>query len=311
MRTHLGPRIRLPICYVLCAVIIALTGEAIRWAHQRHLKASGKTDIAAPSQVMGQVTPHTAIATNSAAPVSTNPKPLNGETPAPAPQGGDEETARPGVQSSQPQPPKAQTPTEPHVDRTGIQSKKPVIPNSESVRAIQQSSIIPNSPVPAAPTTIPQQQVIDPAVQLLERAVEAVRSCHSFQTSSMKRMMEAQARIQQHNSRPGVTEESKSRFAQWEMGINIQEDMQLYSQVYKQEFMEVRRLLVLKGMDEQEPGINYENPGNMGGVTGICFDLTHLTEAYINRQYAEEKINREDAQRYLGLLRPTLPDVNH
>ncbi len=95
------------------------------------------------------------------------------------------------------------------------------------------------------------------------------------------------------------------------MGINIQEDMQLYSQVYKQEFMEVRRLLVLKGMDEQEPGINYENPGNMGGVTGICFDLTHLTEAYINRQYAEEKINREDAQRYLGLLRPTLPDVNH
>jgi hypothetical protein len=87
--------------------------------------------------------------------------------------------------------------------------------------------------------------------------------------------------------------------------------MQMYSQIYKQEFMEVRRLLVLKGVDAVEPEIDYENPGNMGGVTGICFDLSHITEAYINRQYAEGKIKPEDARRYLGLLRPTLPDVNH
>src|SRR5208282_3227381 len=34
--------------------------------------------------------------------------------------------------------------------------------------------------------SVPQQKVIDPAVQLLERAEDAVRSCHSFQDSSMK-----------------------------------------------------------------------------------------------------------------------------
>lgn len=139
-------------------------------------------------------------------------------------------------------------------------------------------------------------------MQLLERAVEAVRSCHSFQYSSIKRMKEAQARIQRHNSIPNVTEQSKSSFAQWAMGNLGREDMQLYGQVYKQEFMEVRRLLVLKGIDEVDPEIDYENPRNLGGVTGICFDLSNITEAYINRQYAEGKINVEEDRRYIGLL---------
>ena len=35
-------------------------------------------------------------------------------------------------------------------------------------------------------------------------------------------------------------------FMQWRMDRVFREDMQLYAQVYKQEFMEVRRLLVVK-----------------------------------------------------------------
>jgi hypothetical protein len=52
-----------------------------------------------------------------------------------------------------------------------------------------------------------------------------------------------------------------------------------------------------------EPLIDYENPGNMGGVTGICFDLNQLTEAYANRLYQEGKITREQGQTYIARLR--------
>lgn len=169
----------------------------------------------------------------------------------------------------------------------------------------------PSGPAPVLPATVAQQRVIDPEVQLLERAVDAVRSCRSFVDSSFKRLNDAQAMIQEHNSFPGVTELSKSTFTQWKMGGIHEDDMQLYSQVYKQDFMEVRRLLVLKGVGEAEPGIDYESPGNMVGVVGICHDLSDITEAYIKHEYVERKINLHDARRYLGLLRPAPLSVNH
>jgi hypothetical protein len=120
----------------------------------------------------------------------------------------------------------------------------------------------------------------------------------------MKRLQEAQKEIQQHNSTPpDRTDQSKNLFMQWRMDRVFREDMQLYAQVYKQEFMEVRRLLVVKDPDAVKRVEDYENPGNMGGVTGICFDLSDMTEAYIERQYASGKISLEDGRRYLGLLR--------
>lgn len=148
-----------------------------------------------------------------------------------------------------------------------------------------------------------QQQPVSPEAQLAGRAVDAVVSCHSFQNSSMKRMRAAQVRIQEHNSRPNEPDQAKSAFAQWALEIVFREDMQLYNQVYKQEFMEVRRLLILKGPDVVKAGIDYENPGNMGGVTGICFDLSDMTEAYINQQYSMGKISLEDGRNYIGRVR--------
>jgi hypothetical protein len=152
-----------------------------------------------------------------------------------------------------------------------------------------------------------QQQTIGPEVQLLERAVEDVRSCHSFQEASRKRFQMAMRRIEEIISTANMTEQSKTSFQQWQMQILHEGDMKLYSQVYKQEFMEVRRLLVLKVPDAAEPSEDYERPGNMGGVTGICFDLSNITEAYIGRQYEEGRIGLEDGRRYLGRLRPALP----
>lgn len=83
--------------------------------------------------------------------------------------------------------------------------------------------------------------------------------------------------------------------------------MNLYGQVYRQEFKEVRRLLVMKVPDAVHPEIDYENPGNMGGVTGICFDLSEITEAYIQRQCETGKISLEEGRHYLGLLRKRSP----
>jgi hypothetical protein len=118
-------------------------------------------------------------------------------------------------------------------------------------------------------------------------------------------MQEAQKEIQERNSSPqDRTEQSKNSFMQWRMERVFREDMQLYSQVYKQEFMEVRRLLIAKTPDVVKRFQDYENPGNMGGVTGICFDLSDITEAYIEQQYAAGRFSVEDGRRYLGLLRP-------
>jgi hypothetical protein len=150
--------------------------------------------------------------------------------------------------------------------------------------------------------TSQQPEASDPEAQLLERSVEVVRSCHSFLRSSGKRMQEAQAKIQRHNSRPNITEQSKQSFSQWQMELLHRDDMQLYGQVYKQEFMDVRRLLVMRVPDAVEPSVDYDNPHNMGGVTGICYDLSNLAEAYVNREYAQGKITIEDGRKYLALL---------
>jgi hypothetical protein len=131
-----------------------------------------------------------------------------------------------------------------------------------------------------------------------------VRSCRAFQDSSYRRIIDARSRIQEHDSRPEVTDQSKAAFARWALeGVN-RTDMAQYDQVYKQEFMEIRRLLILNGIEDEKPGTDYANPGNGGGVTGICLDLSQLTEAYVNREYAKGKITFDEGRRYLG--RPPL-----
>jgi hypothetical protein len=153
---------------------------------------------------------------------------------------------------------------EAHILRDRPQSKKPNAYGAGSAiarrRAVDTPDLPVLSPVPATSTSVSWQQLADPAIQLLDRAVGTVRTCHSFQVSSMKRMNEAETSIKESNLRQSLTEQQKSAFAEWKMGTLNREDMQLYSEVYKHEFMEVRSLLVLKGVDEVEPGIDYENP---------------------------------------------------
>jgi len=141
-----------------------------------------------------------------------------------------------------------------------------------------------------------QPPPVSPEVRLLERAVEAVRNCNSFRDSSFKRMQTAQDRVKRT-----ITKPSKP-FLQWQIETLNREEMQLYNEVYRQNFVEVHRLLVPKVPNAAEAGISYEGVSNMANISEICLDLSTITEAYIKQQYSEGKINLEDDRRYLGRL---------
>ena len=142
-----------------------------------------------------------------------------------------------------------------------------------------------------------------PELQLLDRAVEALRSCHSFLEASHKRRKEAYAKIQEHDAMPGTTDDSKKAFANWINDGVFKEDMKLYDQVHKPEFMEVRRLLAFKMPGAVDARVDYEAPGNMGGVLGICHDLSGMTERYISLEAAQGRITADQASRHLEALR--------
>lgn len=147
----------------------------------------------------------------------------------------------------------------------------------------------------------------DPDAQLLDRAVEVVGHCHDFQIAFIKKYKDVQLRIQVHDSQPGITEESKRQFSGFELGVLQKEEMQLYHQVYKAEFMELRRLLVPRVPDAAEVAVEYDDPGNMGGVTGVCSDLQNLSEAVVNRQTSEGKLTTAKASEYMNRLLPGRP----
>jgi hypothetical protein len=47
--------------------------------------------------------------------------------------------------------------------------------------------------------------------------------------------------------------------------------------------------------DSAQPNMNYEQPYNMGDITGVCFDLADLHKKYVNKLVSEGKMraNRE------------------
>lgn len=156
---------------------------------------------------------------------------------------------------------------------------------------------------PALPAASPIPSSAPPSDPLLDRAIAAIRSCNSFEHDAEVKLRQAQADIQRHNAQPHETEENNLRYAAWRVGIDSTAEMTLYQQVYKTEFVEVRRLLILSGSRPGGFEIDYENPGNMGAVGGICLNLSETTEDYLNRQYALGKIDKEDGQRYFKSLR--------
>ena len=68
----------------------------------------------------------------------------------------------------------------------------------------------------------------------------------------------------------------------------------MYHQIYKDEFLKIRRQLIERNPGAARTYIDYENPGNLGGVTGVCFDLDDLFKAYVQQLVAIGKIKVEN-----------------
>jgi hypothetical protein len=183
----------------------------------------------------------------------------------------------------------------------------PVSPTGKNITPIPIQIPVPRhkprpKPTAAEPENQPGQPNEQPAsngdLQLLERAVSTVENCHSFQAASLVRLHEAQARIKWHNSLPGETEQANSSFQNWTIGNLRSDDMRLYDQIYKSEFMEVRKQLVFKVSNATQIPVDYESPLSMGGVTGICYDLSQLADAYLNRTYDAGEIDADAVKQY-------------
>jgi hypothetical protein len=160
--------------------------------------------------------------------------------------------------------------------------------------------------VTTTPTVAPSQSPapqIGIEVQLVERSVKAVENCHALQKDYFRRRDELVRRVKELSPPENLPQARGPDFGQQVMVLN-REIMTLYQQVYRQEFMEVRRLVVPEVPAATEIVIDYENPQNMGGVTEICFDLSKVTNAYIGRQLASKKIRPEDAQAYMERIVP-------
>lgn len=132
-------------------------------------------------------------------------------------------------------------------------------------------------------------------------------SCDAFLESYYNRLEEAEARIKVHNSRPYAPDDpSKTLYAMRTREMLNHDTMQLFNQVYKQEFAEIHRLLATKVPEVVTPNTDYEDPENTGVVLGICSDLRKMTGAFIKRQYLEGHVNNEEAKKYFKMLHPAI-----
>lgn len=136
--------------------------------------------------------------------------------------------------------------------------------------------------------------------QLLERAAHAAGSCHVFQENRA----EQAEWYRKAYERSGFSEQERKQMLDEDYLMHWKVDSETYAQDYGHEFMEVHKALVLKGMKRKLGPLNFEHPFNGGEVTGICADLTDLTEQYISHLYSNRTINSANRQRYREMIWP-------
>jgi hypothetical protein len=81
-----------------------------------------------------------------------------------------------------------------------------------------------------------------------------------------------------------------------------QANMLLYDQAYKQEFMEVHRLLALSAPTRGNPEADFENPRTSEDTDNICDDLFLRTKGYVDLLFSEGKLNSNDQRKYIHAL---------
>ena len=135
-----------------------------------------------------------------------------------------------------------------------------------------------------------QQSGPNPEMQLAKEAQNAAEHCWDFLRASNKRMQQATKDIEEYNSLSADrTADLTESFRQWRLENYSNGEMRMCHQIYKDEFFHVHRQLIEKVPDAARTSIDYEQPGNLGGVTGICSDLENLIRVYVNKLVAEGK----------------------
>ncbi len=176
--------------------------------------------------------------------------------------------------------------------------RKPIVKSrSNTTSTKSRGDVVPEPAIP-----------IDKDLELVSSSVDSLVHCYGFLKASNERHAKVRKDIQAHddsidaqNLSPQASSQSKAMFNRWRIDQLIRDDANIYSQVYKDEFVQIRKRLAREVPEEVEPHV--DEPGDASwSPYETCSELQRMIRAYVTKLYEEKRISPEQGKKYFQLI---------